>query len=114
MENDHYGFPKAVARYCYRERSKEITRRLKNRRDQLLKKGMKYYNFISDYVNVIGTNEREYFHISSVDSGLRVIVYGRSDKIDTSFKIFERVFTLKETDEIRLYGLNGNDLFLRG
>ena len=88
-----------------------ISRRLKNRRDQLLTKGMKYYKFLSDYVNVIGTNEREYFHISSVDSGLKVIVYGRNDRVDTGFKIFERVFKLKETDEIRLYGLNGNDLF---
>jgi hypothetical protein len=88
-----------------------IARRLKNRRDIIMKRGMKYYKFISDYVNVIGTNEREYFHVSSVDTGLRVIVYGRSGGIDTSFKIYERTFKLKETDEIRLYGLNGNDLF---
>lgn len=91
--------------------SETISRRLKNRRDQLMKKGMKYYKFLSDYVNVIGSNEREYFHVSSVDSGLRVIVYGRQDRVDTSFKMYERVFKLKETDEIRLYGLNGNDLF---
>ncbi|MGB8195227.1 MAG: metallophosphoesterase, partial [Chitinophagaceae bacterium] len=89
----------------------DITRRLKNRRDNLYKKGMKYYKFLSDYVNIIGTNEREYFHVSSVDSGLRVIVYGRQDRIDTSFKIYERVFKQGLTDEIRLYGLNGNDLF---
>lgn len=88
-----------------------IARRLKNRRDIMMKKGMRYYKFISDYVNVVGSNEREYFHVSSVDSGLRVIVYGRSGKVDTSFKMYERTFSLKETDEIRLYGLNGNDLF---
>lgn len=107
IENAVRKFPKEI----YAINGETTIRRLKNRRDQLQKKGMKYYKFLSDYVNVIGTNEREYFHVSSVDSGLRVIVYGRKDRIDTSFKMYERVFKLSETDEIRLYGLNGNDLF---
>jgi len=89
----------------------KIIDKLKSRRDQMMKKGMRYYKFLSDYVNIVGTNEREYFHISSVDSGLRVVVYGRNDKVDTGFKMFDRTFKRKETDELRLYGLNGNDLF---
>jgi hypothetical protein len=38
-------------------------------------------------------------------------VYGRNDKIDTGFKMYDRTFKLRQTDELRLYGLNGNDLF---
>ncbi|HYC29329.1 MAG TPA: metallophosphoesterase, partial [Chitinophagaceae bacterium] len=90
---------------------KQIVSKLKSRRDQMMKKGMRYYKFLSDYVNIVGTNEREYFHVSSVDSGLRVVVYGRNDKVDTGFKMFDRTFKKGVTDELRLYGLNGNDLF---
>lgn len=95
----------------YSYSGQEIIDKLKSRRDEMMKKGMRYYKFISEYVNIVGSNEREYFHVSSVDSGLRVIVYGRSGRVDTSFKMYDRTFRLKETDELRLYGLNGNDLF---
>lgn len=88
-----------------------IIKKLKSRRDNMMKKGMRYYKFMSDYTNIVGTNEREYFHITSADSGLRVVVYGRNDKVDTGFKFYDRTFNVKETDELRLYGLNGNDLF---
>lgn len=88
-----------------------IIKKLKSRRDNMMKKGMQYYKFISDHVNIVGTNEREYFHVYNVDTGLRVVVYGRNDKVDTGFKMFDRTFNVGETDELRLYGLNGNDLF---
>lgn len=88
-----------------------IIKKLKSRRDKIVKTGMRYYRFLSENVNVVGSNEEEYFHVSSVDSGLRVIVYGRSGNVDTSFKMFDRTFRPGETDEVRLYGLNGNDLF---
>ncbi len=81
------------------------------RRDLLVKDAMKYYRFISKKVNVIGSNEKEYFKVSSNDKGLQVTVYSRRKGYDTSFVMYNRTFKLNETREVRLYGLNNEDVF---
>ena len=48
----------------YAEDGKVITEKLKSRRDLLMKEGMKYYRFLSHYVNIVGSNKPEYFQIS--------------------------------------------------
>lgn len=90
----------------------KIIRTLVNRRELLLNRGMRYYKFLADDVNIVGSNKPEFFRVSKYDrTGLKVSVYGRKDIKDTSFKFYERIFKQGETDEIRLYGLNGNDIF---
>jgi hypothetical protein len=89
-----------------------IIKKLKSRRNLLLKEGMKYYHFLSHYVNIVGSNKPEYFRISSEPGGkLKVSVYERKEKTDTGFRLYQRIFDHKDTKEIRLYGLNGDDLF---
>ncbi len=88
-----------------------IEDKLKSRRDLLMDAGMKYYEFLSEYVNVVGSNEDEYFHISNSDSGLKVDMYNSGKNGDTSFLIYSRIFEPKITKEVRLYGLNGDDIF---
>ena len=88
-----------------------IIETLVNRRNVLLERGMRYYKFLADDVNVVGSNKAEYFRVGETDDGLQVTVYERKNRNDTSYKIYERKFVDGETDEIRLYGLNGNDLF---
>ena len=92
-------------------RNDVIIGKLKSRRDLLLKKGMRYYRFVNHYVNVRGSNMPEYFRVSNTDTGLQVTVYARNAKTDTGFKIYQRTFDHKVTHEIRMYGLNGNDIF---
>jgi hypothetical protein len=91
--------------------SSEITQKLISRRGLLERAGMNYYRFISRKVNIVGSNEKEYFKITSNPGGLNVRVYGRKDNNDTSFVMFDRTFDHKITKEIRLYGLSDNDLF---
>ena len=31
--------------------------------------------------------------------------------MDTAYRLYQRIFDRKDTKELRLYGLNGNDLF---
>lgn len=89
----------------------KIIQKLISRRDLLAEKAMEYYYFISKKVNVIGSNNKEYFKVSSTNDGLRIKVWARERDNDTSFLMFDRVFDPDVTKEIRLLGLNDNDLF---
>lgn len=88
-----------------------IIETLVSRRNVLLKKAMIYYGRLADAVNIIGSNKSEYFRVNNSEKGLRVTVFARKNNNDTSYKMYERSFVAGETDEIRLYGLNGNDIF---
>ena len=72
---------------------------------------MKYYRFISKRVNVVGSNEKEYFKVTGIGKKLEVKVYARKAKTDTSFLMYDRIFDPRVTKDIRLYGLNDDDNF---
>lgn len=100
-------FPKEV----YAINGAEIISKLKSRRGHLATAADDYYRFLSKYVNVLGSNETEYFTVTREKDGkIKVHVMSQIKK-DTSFLKYERVFDPKETKEIRLYGFNGNDYF---
>jgi predicted MPP superfamily phosphohydrolase len=88
-----------------------IIDKLMSRRGALTTEGIRFYKFLSRQVNVIGSNQKEYFKISKHEKGLQVRVYAREAGNDTSFIMYDRVFDPSVTHEIRLYGLNGDDLF---
>lgn len=88
-----------------------IIQKLISRRNSMLSKAMTYYDFISKKVNVIGSNQQEYFKVSNSGNGLQVRVYRRERGNDTSFIMYNRVFDPSVTKEIRLYGLNDDDVF---
>ena len=90
---------------------KTITDKLISRRGLLQKAALTYYRFVSREVNVVGSNQKEYFKISQHQNGLQVRVYAREKGNDTSFIMYDRVFNISDTREIRLYGLNDDDLF---
>lgn len=85
--------------------------KLRSRRDELLEAGLKYYGFLSRYATVNGTNEPEYFKISSAGNGLRVQVYDQKQG-QPGRKIYERVFSPAETRLVTLQGYSGADQFL--
>ncbi|HEY0731101.1 MAG TPA: hypothetical protein VGD33_01685 [Chitinophagaceae bacterium] len=93
----------------YAIRGKEIELKLKGRRDDLHQMGMKYYKFISEEVNVTGTEEEEIFKISGNKEKLLVQVFAKKQG-DGERKIYERVF-YGETRIINLQGLAGKDDF---
>lgn len=88
---------------------KVIAEKLKARRDKLSDVGMRYYRFISKQVDVLGSNNDEYFTVREVDTGILVQVHARKKKKD--LLMYSRVFDPKVTKEIRLYGFNGDDAF---
>lgn len=90
---------------------KEISDKLKSRRNYLTKEGMKYYSFLSKQVNVVGSNKDEYFKIASVNKNLQVRVYKKTSEADSASLMYDRIFEPSVTKEIDIYGLNGNDVF---
>lgn len=90
---------------------KELSAKLKSRRDYLPKEGMKYYKFLSRQVNVTGSNKDEYFKVESAGKNLKVRVYKKTEKTDSASLIYSRIFEPSVTKEIDLYGLNGDDFF---
>ncbi len=77
----------------------------------MLKKALKYYQFISKEVSVTGSNKSEYFHIKKHQNGIQLIVYKKIGSTDSASVMYNRVFDDKITKELRLYGLNGDDKF---
>ena len=82
-----------------------------SRRNLIDEAGMKYYRFLSREVNVMGSNEKEYFRLTKHPEGLRVRVYAYPKGKDTSYVMYERIFDPEVTREIRLFGLNDDDKF---
>lgn len=91
--------------------SAETVQTLMARRDVISKKAMQYYKFLSKEVSVTGSNEDEYFHVQNDSGRLKISVYKKDDKTDSVTVMYRRSFDPKETKEVRLYGLNGNDKF---
>ena len=93
----------------YAIRGKEIELKLKGRRDDLQQMGMEYYKFISEEVNVSGTEEEEIFKISGNKEKLLVQVFAKKQGKEER-KIYERIF-YPETKIINLLGHAGKDDF---
>ncbi len=88
----------------------EMAYKLRGRRDELLKKGLKYYDFISTYVTINGSNEKENFHVTGDREKLTVTGY-QLRKGKEIRKFYERTFDPKETHQITINGLGDDDKF---
>lgn len=95
----------------YKIRGEKIASRIISRRNAIKDAAMQYYHFLSREVNIIGSNQKEYFRVSSAGDKLLVKVYAKSRKSDTSFLMYSREFDPKVTREIRLFGLHDEDVF---
>ncbi|MEO9872727.1 BamA/TamA family outer membrane protein [Ekhidna sp.] len=90
----------------------KITSGLKARRGNMESYARELYLYLSKEVEVIGSDKHEHFLIEHLDEG-RTKVTVRKRKKDGEIEqiIYERLFKADETKEIRLYGLDGEDVF---
>lgn len=103
---------KQIPPEVYSFRGEPMIRKMISRRDKLTEAALRYYDFLAKRVNVIGSNQKEYFTVNNTEDGhLHVLVYARAKGNDTSFIMFDRVFKSSETREVHLYGLNDDDRF---
>ena len=90
----------------------EMINTLKSRRDNLKEYTLDYYLFMAEEVTVLGSDKHEFFEVTRLnDEETQVTVYKTKKEGDIVKQIYQRTFNRSETDEIRLYGLGGNDRF---
>ncbi|MFL5727959.1 MAG: hypothetical protein ACJ75J_00615 [Cytophagaceae bacterium] len=94
----------------YAIHGKEITEKLKSRRDDLPKAAAKYYKMLSKDVDVTGTEKDEVYKISRINKRLTEVTVTRKGNADDT--LYHRVFDKRDTREIRVYGIDGNDEFI--
>ncbi|MFC6996247.1 BamA/TamA family outer membrane protein [Rufibacter roseus] len=92
----------------YQQSGEWLTKTLKARRATIKRDAEEYYEFLAHKVNVVGTDQNDYFTIErSGDGSTLVRMYKDEDETDTP--LYQRRFYPDETREIRLYSLGGND-----
>ncbi|MDB5203893.1 MAG: hypothetical protein JWQ27_3302 [Ferruginibacter sp.] len=91
----------------------DITAKLKRRRDDLPGYAETYYEFLSTDVEVTGTEKQELFEVKRLsDTETEVSIYKITKEGEVKDKpLYKRVFYTNETNEIRLYGISGNDQY---
>jgi hypothetical protein len=88
-----------------------LVSKLISRRNLLKKEAITYYKFLSKSVTVSGSNKKEYFHLENDKGELKLSVYKKNEESDSAALMFRRTFHDNETQELVLYGLNGDDEF---
>ena len=89
----------------------DITAKLKSRREMLPEYAAEYYRFLSDEVEITGTEKAELFEVKRLsDEETEVSLYKITKEGNTKDKpFFHRIFKTNETSQLRLYGIAGND-----
>lgn len=90
----------------------EIIKNIKSRRDRIVAYAEDYYDFLAKEVDVTGTDKSEYFEVVALnDDDIQLTVYDLDKEGKKKEIIYQRVFSEKETSELRVYGWNGNDIY---
>lgn len=102
---------KQLPKEAYAINGDELVEILKARRANLLEFTKRYYKVLSEDVNIVGTDDEDYFEVIRMENGdVEVNVYPRKDGKKVQEKQFyHRVFKKDETKEIRLYGMSDDD-----
>ncbi|MCB0586964.1 MAG: BamA/TamA family outer membrane protein, partial [Phaeodactylibacter sp.] len=100
---------KQMPKETYELSGKTITAKLAQRRQDLEGYADRFYRLLARYVDVPGTNKKEYFHVLRQPDGSSLV---EIRQLKDSSLIYRRLFLPDETREIRLYGLHGGDHFL--
>lgn len=101
---------KALPPEIYKRNGNHLLQQLRGRRDRLYGQGMKYYHFLSGYVDVYGSDNDEEFVVSGAGDSVRVQVFalreGQRGKL-----LYDRLFQRNETRLLRLWAFHGKDRF---
>ena len=90
----------------------EIIAKLKSRRDLLPDVAAKYADVVAYIVEVRGSKKSEKFIVDRQPDGFTHLVVRKINKEGKLTKtLYDRLLDVKVTDELRLYGIAGNDVF---
>jgi len=101
---------KLLPRNIYALCGLETTRIVIARRNHIKKDALDYYDFLAKNVDIPASDKNEKFSIiQEQDGGVSVLI--RKAGKDSTKEVYKRKFDPRETKEIRLYGLGGDDVF---
>ncbi|MDB5234730.1 MAG: hypothetical protein JWR44_1723 [Hymenobacter sp.] len=90
----------------------EIIAKLKSRRDLLPDLAAKYADVVTDIVEVRGSEKNEKFTVERLKDGKTHVTVQKITKEGKLSKVlFDRTVEYGLTDELRLYGISGNDVY---
>jgi hypothetical protein len=90
----------------------EVIRKLKQRRDEIVSYAISHYEFLARKVDVNGSDKMESFEVERLPDGdVHVRVFKITKKGVRGKELYNRLFRKSETAELRLYGLDGEDVF---
>jgi hypothetical protein len=90
----------------------DIAAKLKSRRDILHKIAADYFKVLAENVEVTGSGKSDHFVIDRLSDTTTLVTIFKFTKEDKASKPFySRIFDNRQTTEIRLYGLNGEDKY---
>jgi hypothetical protein len=97
----------------FAESGNEIIHNLKSRRNELVKYATEYYHFLAEEVEITGSEQNEVFDVERLNDSLTSVTIYRVNKEGEVKKhpTFSRTFSNNDTKEVRLYGIDGNDVF---
>ena len=108
IDNSLSQWPEGIQKWS----ADEIADKLKKRRDDLDTYAESYYAFLAQEVDVPGTQKRDRFLVDHLGNGqTRVQAFRVNKSGKTKFRFFDRTFLVKETREVRLFGLGHDDYF---
>lgn len=98
--------------FSFEKEGKDYIEWTKSRRDDLLNTARRYYAILNKEVEILGTNKDNLFLIKRInDWQTKVAIYEYRKKKTEKRLLYERIIDNKVTDEIQLYGIDGNDTF---
>jgi hypothetical protein len=89
----------------------DLSAKFKSRRDDLLRAGMGYYEYLTKTVTITGSDKAEIFSFRPENNGITIEVWDENDG-KKGRALYKRWFTPDETKMITLTALGGNDQFL--
>ncbi|HUQ67321.1 MAG TPA: hypothetical protein VM101_14255 [Flavitalea sp.] len=85
---------------------------LKSRREHLTEFAEDYYRFLSDEIEITGSDKNELIDITDENRGsVTVSIYDLDKEGNKKSITYQRTFEEKETKEVRVYGWNGKDIY---
>ncbi len=96
----------------YADDAEVIYERLRGRRDKLDRVALKFYQARAKRVDIAGSHKHERFEVRRRGDETDVWMLKTKKDGEVVDTVYHRVFRRGETDEIRLYGFDGNDQFV--
>ena len=100
-----------LPRSVYERMAPELMGYAKSRRDNLMDTARKYYQIMNEDAIVVATNKENLFEIERSDATTKVTIWEYRDDRKEKDLLFERAFDNSITKQIRLYGLDDDDVF---